>query len=82
MEHAVTRARGWRGGMHEAIIPEGSRIKAIYKIAIDYGIPTARQPCYVQVLGSAGLQATTTETRGLRTGTYYCEDSDSGPSGS
>ena len=51
MEHAVTRARGWRGGMHEAIIPEGSRIKAIYKIAIDYGIPTAHQPRYVQVFG-------------------------------
>ena len=82
MEHAVTWARGWRGGMHEVIIPDGSSIKAIYQIAIDFGIPTAREPSYVQVLGSAGLQATTTKTRGLCTGMYYCEDSDSGPSGS
>ena len=77
-----TGTRLARGETHEAIIPDGSSIKAIYQIAIDFGIPTAREPSYVQVLGGVGLQATTTKTRGLRTGTYYCEDSDSGPSGS
>ena len=81
MEHAATRHEAGVGGTHEAMGRDDSSSKAIFKITIDYDEAKAREPRYVQVLGTASLTGERVQARPMY-GTYYCEDSDSGPSGS